>query len=330
MKKWTSKNVLKLKFLGWWRWINQIVTSGTVVTLNNLPEWSLETDYFFSTSSRKNNQFQDFTRADYLVQRPAFGHYLIIIQLLQLVSSADWSKVHHVTQGIFCNDRWWRQPVIIRLSRPVIIYAHASYRFCTASILASCARFLPVEPRPTRATDVQVWTERLIRVKAGRKVPKNLWNYMHLSVLQGKTSLLQIVIHLFLLLFHRVYFFILLTISRHCLHFDFDLVIWVMCFVCIGPIDIWSPLPLHCPCTVYVCQQLQQSQYNALRITKYLRAYWQWKTLINTFARTYVDNGRRLYEVKITRTLHSFHNVNKTRCDVKFVNFHKEMCLKMC
>ena len=33
------------------------------------------------------------------------GHYCIIIQLLQLVSSADWSKVHHVTQGIFCNDR---------------------------------------------------------------------------------------------------------------------------------------------------------------------------------------------------------------------------------
>ena len=33
---------------------------------------------------------------------------IVIIQLLQLVSSADWSKVHHVTQGIFCNDRWWR------------------------------------------------------------------------------------------------------------------------------------------------------------------------------------------------------------------------------
>ena len=31
------------------------------------------------------------------------------------------------------------------------------------------------------------------------------------------------------------------------------------------------------------------------------------------------------YEVKITRTLHSFHNVNKTRCDVKFVKFNKEM-----
>ena len=37
------------------------------------------------------------------------------------------------------------------------------------------------------------------------------------------------------------------------------------------------------------------------------------------------------YEVKITRTLHSFHNVNKTRCDVKFVKFHEEMYnLKMC
>ena len=39
----------------------------------------LETDHFFSTASRKNNQFQDFTRADNLVQRPAFGHYLIIM-----------------------------------------------------------------------------------------------------------------------------------------------------------------------------------------------------------------------------------------------------------
>ena len=55
----------------------QIVTSGTVVTLNNLLV-CLETDYFFSTSSRKNNQFQDFTRADYLVQRPG----LVIIWLI--------------------------------------------------------------------------------------------------------------------------------------------------------------------------------------------------------------------------------------------------------
>ena len=29
------------------------------------------------TSSQKNNQVQDLTRADYLVQRPAFGHYFI-------------------------------------------------------------------------------------------------------------------------------------------------------------------------------------------------------------------------------------------------------------
>ena len=108
---------------------------------------------------------------------------ITIIQLLKLVSSADWSKVHHVTNGILGKDWWWSQPVIIRLSRPVVIYAHASYRFCTASMAyasririrkysCSCARFLIVEP-----------TERLIRVKAGRKMSKNLWNYMHLSVL---------------------------------------------------------------------------------------------------------------------------------------------------
>ena len=61
---------------------------------------------------------------------------------------------------------------------------------------------------------------------------------MHLSVLQGKTSLLQIVIHLFLLLFHRVYFLILLTISAQSVfQFDFDLVNIRVCFVCIGPID---------------------------------------------------------------------------------------------
>ena len=56
----------------------------------------------------------------------------------KLVSSADWSEVHHVTNGILCNDWWWRQPVIIRLSRPVIIYARASYRSCTASIAYTC------------------------------------------------------------------------------------------------------------------------------------------------------------------------------------------------
>ena len=33
------------------------------------------------------------------------------------------------------------------------------------------------------------------------------------------------------------------------------------------------------------------------------------------------------YEVKITHTLHSFHTVNKTRCDVNFVKFPKEMYL---
>ena len=33
-----------------------------------------------------------------------WGDYLLLLQLQKLVNSADWSKVHHVTQGIFCND----------------------------------------------------------------------------------------------------------------------------------------------------------------------------------------------------------------------------------
>ena len=69
---------LNNNFLGWWRWINQIVTSGTVVTLNNLPSFVLKLTIFSRLRLEKYNQFQDLTRADYLVQRPAFGHYLII------------------------------------------------------------------------------------------------------------------------------------------------------------------------------------------------------------------------------------------------------------
>ena len=53
------------------------MTSGTVVTLNNLPSFVLKLTIFSRLRLEKNNQFQDFTRADYLVQRPAFGHYLI-------------------------------------------------------------------------------------------------------------------------------------------------------------------------------------------------------------------------------------------------------------
>ena len=30
---------------------------------------------------------------------------IVLIQLLKLVSSADWSKVHHVTNGILSNDQ---------------------------------------------------------------------------------------------------------------------------------------------------------------------------------------------------------------------------------
>ena len=95
--------------------------------------------------------------------------------------------------------------------RSLFTRARTSYRFCTASmayawrIRTAAAAHLIVEPGQKKKAN---GAERLIRVKAGRKMPKNLWYYMHLSVLQGKTSLLQIVIHVhsFLLLFHRVYF----------------------------------------------------------------------------------------------------------------------------
>ena len=185
-----------------------------------------------------------------------------IIQLLKLVSSADWSKVHHVTMVFWARTGHYGhyQPVIIRLSRPVVIHANASYRFCTALSMAyacririrkyscsSCARFLIVEP-----------TERLIRVKAGRKMSKNLWNYiMHLSVLQGKTSLLQIVIHLFLLLFHRVYFLFCwpfqLNLSFKTLFAIrfwpcYQSSVYVYCIHVLVHLNTLVPLTLHCPC----------------------------------------------------------------------------------
>ena len=81
----------------------------------------------------------------------------LIIQLLQLVSSADWSKVHHVTQGIFCNDRWWRfaghysiEPTGHYLRARVlwILYCKLGLRVQNPHPrrTASCARFLIVEP----------------------------------------------------------------------------------------------------------------------------------------------------------------------------------------
>ena len=142
----------------------------------------------------------------------------------------------------------------------------------TAAV-ASCARFLViVEP-----TDIGA--ERLNRVKAGRKMPKNLCNYMHLSVLQGKTSLLQIVIHSFfsfsiVYIFYFADHFSSICLSRHCLQFDFDLVIRVVCFVCIGPFKYTGPIDIA------LSLFASYNSHSALRITKYLRAYWQWKTLM--------------------------------------------------
>ena len=108
--------------------------------------------------------------------------------------------------------------------------------------------------------------ERLIRVKAGRKMPKNLWNYMHLSVLQGKTSLLQIVIHSFLLLFHRVYFLFCwpfqLILSFKTL---FAIRFWpyLSSVFCIGPFKYTGPIAIALSLYVCTCCQLRQSQCSA-------------------------------------------------------------------
>ena len=53
------------------------MTSDTVVTLDNLPSFVLKLTIFTRLRLEKIIRFQDFTRADYVVQRPAFGHYLI-------------------------------------------------------------------------------------------------------------------------------------------------------------------------------------------------------------------------------------------------------------
>ena len=120
-------------------------------------------------------------------------------------------------------------------------------------------------------------------------MPKNLWNYMHLSVLQGKTSLLQIVIHLFLLLFlfHRVYFLFCwpfqLNLSFKTL---FAIRFWP-CYLssvfCIGPFKYTGLIAIALSLFAHVhvrCQLATYNSHSALRITKYLRAYWQWKTLM--------------------------------------------------
>ena len=78
-----------------------------------------------------------------------------------------------------------------------------------------------------------------------------------------------------------VYFFFcwpfqLICLSRHCLQFDFDLVIGVVCFVLVH-LNTLVQLPLHCPC-LHICIMLPAKRVTVLWafITKYLRAYWQY------------------------------------------------------
>ena len=166
--------------------------------------------------------------------------------------------------------------------------------------------------------------ERLIRVKAGRKMPKNLWNYMHLSVLQGKTSLMQIVIHLFLLLFHPVYFFYFADPFQLYLSFKtlFAIRFWpcylssVFCMTCIGPFKYTGPI------AIALSLFASYNSHSALRITKYLRAYWQWKTLMKC-AYSIHSRVRRQWKTLMNSRLRVrfTHHTYKTRCDVKIIIF---------
>ena len=179
----------------------------------------------------------------------------------------------------------------------------------------SCARFLIVN-----------WAngapERLIRVKAGRKMPKNLWNYMHLSVLQGKTSLLQIVIHLFLLLFHRVYFLFCwpfqLNLSFKTL---FTIRFWpcylssVFCIHVLVHLNTLVPLPLHCPClpATTVTLTVLCAWPNTARIDNG-RRLWSAHT---QYIHAYVDNGRRLWSQDYAyASLISHCKQNAMRCQI--------------
>ena len=111
---------------------------------------------------------------------------------------------------------------------------------------------------------------------------------MHLSVLQGKTSLLQIIIHLFLLLFHRVYFF-LLTISAQSVFQDIvcnSILTLLVCFVCIGPFKYTGPIAIALSLFASYIQQSQWSAHNQIppRVLTMEDAYEM--RILNTFTHT--------------------------------------------
>ena len=90
---WTAKRVIFQKQ----RW-GKYCHEGKYIARRHV---CLETAAFFVTLSRKNNQFQDFTRADTLVQRPAFGHYLIMTKIFY---SSEVFNISDVTCFISTSD----------------------------------------------------------------------------------------------------------------------------------------------------------------------------------------------------------------------------------
>ena len=114
---------------------------------------------------------------------------VFLVQIGQ--KSITWQKVFCATTGDDVSRSLldWADRSLFTRGRPIDSVLFTRAESASACCMCSCA-FLTCWAKINGA-------ERLIRVKAGRK--------MHLSALQGKTSLLQIVIHLFLLLFHCVY-----------------------------------------------------------------------------------------------------------------------------
>ena len=152
---------------------------------------------------------------------------------------------------------------------------------------------------------------------------------MHLkSVLQGKTSYIVNSKTYFMLLFHRAIVFNFADNLQNSVSvfqdINFDLVIWVMCFVCIGPLSY---------CTVPVCAaQLQQSRCSAHnqippRVLTMEDAYEV------RIASVRSDNGRRLWSQDYAyASLISQCKQNAMRrqiCKISWRNVHLKMCGKI-
>ena len=119
-----------------------------------------------------------------------------------------------------------------------------------------------------------------ISSKAGRKKAEEFVNLHLISIMQGKTSFLQIAIHSFLPFFHRVYIFLFCWPFQ--LNLSFNTLFTIQFRPCylgsvFGPLSIG---PIAIALFAHVAMGASYNSHSALRIT-------------NTSAR--IDNGTRLW-----------------------------------